>query len=312
MDEPLTPQVLKRHFAGEVTVGAYQLDMHNCVKWLCFDLDPEKLSDARETAQKLLDVMLEKEVERDGVRRPRIWPEAVLLEASRYPDFSYHIWIFFSLPVPAKVAQWLGYRIVELASINPKRVEVFPKQTELQKERPYGNFVKLPLGKHQVSDKWSRLLDPKTFEPLPNDALFEKFGICFSDADIAKISSFESKKDVQMALPAELPVNVKTLTRREEEKIARWLAKHWVEGYRNQLEMFFLGLCLKRGVSRESARRIISAVANLKNDEEKTARLALVDYHYRGRTNIRLKGKAGIRELLGELKHEPRRRIGKS
>jgi len=299
LEAPLTDHVLLDHLQGKITVGSYQLSREGFVKWLCFDLDPEKLSDAREAAQKLLDVMFEEEVEHAGVKRPRIWPKAVLLEASRYPDPSYHIWIFFWLPAPAKVAQWLGYRIVEFASLNPKQIEVFPKQTELTEGRPYGNFVKLPLGKHQAANKWSRLLDPATFEPLPDEVLNQVGGISFSEADLAKITSFEEKKHVQTKLS--IPRNFKPLPNMEEERVIQWLVKYWRRGYRNQLEMYFLGLCLKRGVSHESAKRIIEAVTDRSGDEEKYARLSLVDYHYRNRQHVMLKGKSGLREILGRV-----------
>ena len=200
VDAPLTVSVLQQHLIGELTVGAYQLGLDNTVKYLCFDFDPEHLHDAHAAVQSLLTVLFEKHREAHCVERPRVWPSAVILEASRWPDPSYHVWILFSIPVAAKVARWLGLRCLELAGLNPREVEVFPKQTELSKDRPYGNFVKLPLGKHQAAGKWSRLLNPETFEPLPNEALFDVWGISFSEADIAKIMSFEEKRHVQATL----------------------------------------------------------------------------------------------------------------
>lgn len=300
LEAPLTDHVLLDHLQGKITIGSYQLSREDLVKWLCFDLDPEKLSDAREAAQKLLDAMFEEEVEHDGVKRPRIWPKAVLLESSRYPDPSYHIWIFFWLPAPAKVAQWLGYRIIEFASLNPKQIEVFPKQTELTEERQYGNFVKLPLGKHQATNKWSRLLDPATFEPLPNEILNQVGGISFSEADLAKIMSFEKKKHVQITLA--LPKDYKPLKSKQEERIARFLAKYWRCGFRNRLEMAFLGWAVKRGIAYQSARCIVQRVVGLTCDEEAVARLQLVDYHYKNRLNMasHLLGVSGLKEVVME------------
>ena len=156
--EPLTDEILLKHLSGEITVGSYQLDSCSYVKWLCFDFDPEKLPDPKEAAKQVLAVLLEKEKGEDGIERPRVWPNCVILEASRYPDPSYHIWVLFLIPVKAKVARWLGLRVLEMANLNPKQMEVFPKQNELTPEKPYGNFVKLPLGKHQVEGKWSRIL----------------------------------------------------------------------------------------------------------------------------------------------------------
>ena len=302
IEAPLTDAILESHLKGTATIGSYQLDQNSHVKWVCFDLDPEKLKDPKEAAVKILSVCFEEKEEADGRKRPRIWKKAILLEASRFPDPSFHIWIFFSIAIPAKVAQWLGYRILEFAGLNPKEVEVFPKQTELTADRAFGNFVKLPLGKHQTADKWSRFLDLETFEPLPNEVLLEVRGITFCEADIAEIMRFKEKRGVQIKF--ELPKNFKLLSDREEEHVVQWLQKHWQRGYRNQLEMYFLGLCLKRGVSYESARRVIEEVALRTGDEEKQARLDLVDYHYKNRLNIPLKGKSGLKALVEVLKDE--------
>jgi hypothetical protein len=300
VEQPLTADVLLQHLKGEVTVGSYQLDMDSRVKWLCFDLDPEQLEDAKTTAQKILAVLLEKEVDSEGNETPRVWPNCIVLEASRYPDPSYHIWVLFLLPVRAKVARWLGLRILEMANLNPKNIEVFPKQEELTADRPFGNFVKLPFGKHQTARKWSRMLDFDTFQPLPLEELESKHGLSFSDEDMATLEGMETKRNVQVTF--ELPKAFKPLSDGEEEKAVRFLCKYWREGARNQLEMCFLGLCIKKGVSFESAKRIISQVADRTKDAEKQARLDLVAYHYRSRGNVSLKGSSGIREIIREMR----------
>ncbi|MEM3828597.1 MAG: hypothetical protein QXP36_05235, partial [Conexivisphaerales archaeon] len=284
IDKPLTLNVLADHLVGKQTVGAYQLGLDNTVKYACSDLDPEKLTDPEAAARKILSVCFEKKREADGVERPRIWPHSVVLEASRWPDPSYHIWILFNVQIHARVARWLGMRILELAGLSPKEVEIFPKQTELTPERPYGNFVKLPLGKHQAANKWSRLLDFETFQPIPNETLLECFGISFSEADTAKIMSFKAEKSVQV--PLKLHEFMVSLPNEEEEQAAKFLARYWVRGRRNQLEMAFLGFCIKRGIAYESARRIIERVCDLASDEEKPSRLALVDYHYKNRVGL--------------------------
>jgi len=301
VEQPLTSKIVQQHLEGVETVGVYQLNHESMVKWLCFDLDPEKLEDPKASAQRLLQVCFEKSKEEDEVERPRIWPHSVLLEASRFPDPSYHIWIFFAIPVPAKVARWLGLRILELASLSPKQVEVFPKQSEITKEQPYGNLVKLPFGFHQVERKWSRALDFKTFQPLSSNVLLEKWGLSLSEADLAKILSFEDKRHVQATFV--LPQGNKPLRSREEEKTVRFLVKYWRKGHRNKLELAFLGYCIKRGVSHESAMRIIARVCDLTRDEEKISRLRLVAYHYQNRRSLgsKLVAVSGLREIVRGL-----------
>lgn len=300
VEQPLTDDVLLQHLKGEVTVGSYQLDKDSRVKWLCFDLDPEQLEDAKAAAQKILAVLLETEQDGEGNETPRVWPNCIILEASRYPDPSYHIWLLFLIPVRAKVARWPGLRVLEMANVSPKTVEVFPKQEEITADRPFGNFVKLPFGFHQAARKWIRMLDFDTFEPLPLEELESKHGLSFSEKDMATLEGMETKRNVQVTF--ELPKAFKTLSDREEEKAVQFLCKYWREGARNRLEMYFLGLCLKKGVSFESATRIISQVADRTNDAEKQARLDLVAYHYRNRANVSLKGSSGIREIIREMR----------
>lgn len=302
IEKPLTKDALLQHLKGEITVGSYQLDKDSRVKWLCLDLDPEQLEDAKATAQKILAVLLETETDSEGNETPKVWPNCIILEASRYPDPSYHIWLLLLIPVKAKVARWLGLRVLEIANVSPKTVEVFPKQEEITSDRPFGNFVKLPFGFHQAARKWSHMLDFDTFEPLPLEELEGKHGLSFSDEDMATLESMETKRNVQVTL--KLPKAFKTLSDSEEEKAVSFLCKYWREGARNQLEMYFLGLCLKKGVSFESAKRIISEVADRTNDSEKQARLDLVEYHYRNRLNVSLKGCSGIREIIREMRLE--------
>jgi len=300
VDAPLANDVLERHLKGEITVGSYQLAEDNTVKYLCFDFDPEKLDDPKATVVKLLNILLELKEEEPGKIRPRMWPYAVMLEASRHDDPSFHIWIFFNPCVPAQVARWLGFRCLELAGLNPKQIEVFPKQAELSKDRPYGNFVKLPLGLHRKAGRRSRILDHATFEPLPDETLEIFRGLTFSEHDLAKILSLKSKANVQIKF--NLPTTFKLLSDKEEEKAVRFLCKYWKEGYRNDLEMCFLGFCLKKGVAIESAIRIIEEVVLRTGDNERAARLALIDYHYQNRLATCLKGLSGIREIVGEIK----------
>jgi hypothetical protein len=135
------------------------------------------------------------------------------------------------------VARWLGFRCLELAELNPKQVEVFPKQSELSKDRSYGNFVKLPLGVHRKEGKRSRILDHATFEPLPDEPLERFRGLTFSECDLARTLSLKSKANVQIKF--NLPSTFKPLSDVEEEKTVEFLCRYWKEGRRNDLEMCF-------------------------------------------------------------------------
>ena len=271
---------------------------------MCFDFDPEKLPDPKYATKKVLSSMLDHN-EQAGIRTPIVWGNCIMLEASRYPDPSYHIWVLFQKPIKAKAARWLGLRILEIAGLSPKQVEVFPKQDEVTPDRPFGNFVKLPFGKHQVEGKWSRMLDLDSFEPLPSEELENKHGLSFSEKDLEKLESIEIKKNVQVKFEA--PIASKKLSDKDEEKTASFLARYWQPGYRNDLTLSFCGMCIKQGVSRESVRRIIGEVCERTNTSafDTSEFLQKVDYQFTNRANIRsLKGSSGIREVIEAIKEK--------
>ena len=300
VEKPLTLEVLQQHLEGKVTVGAYQLDAESMVKTLIFDLDLGKLEDPEATAR----TIVEECVSKPEPKKPRFYWKAVLLEASRYPDPSYHIWVFFQpVPVPAQMARWLGLKVLEHANINPKLVEVFPKQDTLTQARPFGNFVKLPLGKHQEHGKWSRFLDLETFEPLPPEVIFEAWGCSFSEADLTKIGKLAEKQHgVQTRISCDVSTDFKDLKSNEEKRIARFLTKYWKEGHRNELCMAFLGWAIKRGISFDSAFRIVDEVVKATDDEEQSQRLEQVKYHYQNRRSMgtSLLGISGLKEIVKE------------
>ena len=292
--QPLTLEIVQDHLAGNRTIGTYLLNRENQVKVGVFDLDP-RIGDPLGVLRRITATCLEK-----GLQR-----HAILPEASRWPDPSYHLWVLCSNPTPAKVIRWLIRKILEATNLDSetiRAVELFPKQSELTETQPYGNLVKLPLGFHRYAKKWSRLLSLDTFDPISPNILCEMYGLSFTEKDVSRVAREKTSWAVQA--PLALPARFKPLPDEEEERAAQFLAKYWKKGYRNELEMCFLGLCLKRGVSFESARNIIQQVCTLtltSRDDEKKA-LDKVDYHYEKRRNVYLKSFRGIRDVIKELK----------
>jgi hypothetical protein len=140
IDQPLTDEVLLKHFRGENTVGTYQLDTEAMVKWGCLDLDGEHVTEAKEKTRRLWHRLVNLGLKSDQI----------LLEESGSEN-SYHIWIFFEEATSAKKAkaflEWVA------RPIDPK-IEVFPKQEKVGEEG-YGNLVKIPLGFHKAAKRWS-------------------------------------------------------------------------------------------------------------------------------------------------------------
>lgn len=169
----ITPCLIIGHLKGETTLGVYQLTEDDTVGWICFDVDPSKVVQPQELAKALT-----------KYSRERWGSRSVLLEASRYPDPSFHVWVFFQ-QIPARVARHMAWSVLDQVKrefeAEGKRaeacgcnsVEMFPKQETL-KDAPegLGNLVKLPLGLHRKYGLWSKLLNPETLSPLPERTLF--------------------------------------------------------------------------------------------------------------------------------------------
>lgn len=139
--KPLDGGVLRRHLAGDITVGTY-VNLVDKARTLVFDIDTGKESEAVSVMQSLL-----------GLDVP---PKSIAKEFSGRKGF--HVWVVLQDYVPAEDLRRLGRAALALARV---KCEVFPKQDEV---RDLGNLVKLPGGLHKVSGERSKWL---TVEPLP-------------------------------------------------------------------------------------------------------------------------------------------------
>jgi hypothetical protein len=131
--ERLTPAVIKRHRAGDITVGTYIVKPPDQARTLVFDIDsPDEAEQDSMVAQlgKLLYTLgLDYGAEYSGGK-------------------GYHLWVVADDYMDAAVLYRLGRGIREEAGY--PALEVFPKQTEV---RDLGNLVKLPGGVHQKTGK---------------------------------------------------------------------------------------------------------------------------------------------------------------
>jgi len=135
----LTDGILQRHLKGEVTIGCFQIQpITNKVKWICFDFDGD-LKEEFEKAKQLFYKL------KEGGFNP-------LMEYSGRRG--YHIWLFIE-PIDVSIAKKFATDV----SKEVKPHEIFPKQNKLENGKKYGCQVKLPLGIHRVSMKWSFLFD---------------------------------------------------------------------------------------------------------------------------------------------------------
>jgi len=131
----LTPDTLRRHLEGEITIGLYAINpATQCSKWVAIDADYE---------DSLADLLkLRFHLSRDGVE--------AAFENSRRGG---HLWIFLAEPLPARDCRIyvcsLALRLgIPVKTGRKEGVEIFPKQDALKPGR-YGNAIRGPLGIHR-------------------------------------------------------------------------------------------------------------------------------------------------------------------
>jgi len=104
--EPVTAQLIRRHFAGDVTGGWPAIDDQKCSRWLCFD------SDVDDGQLDKLESCL-----REWLAHP--------LREGRRPGRDGHLWLFFDQPVKASQLITLGDAMMKEAGV--ANLERFPK-----------------------------------------------------------------------------------------------------------------------------------------------------------------------------------------
>ena len=184
----LEPKHVITHLKGKETLGIYQLGADDTVKWLCLDVDIDKGArmaegvDPRESVQAHTRTLAR-------VLSRLNFPFLVEDSGSR----GYHLWVFFTDPIPANQAMSLG-RWLEAQAEPPEgiHVEVFPKQASV---RTLGSLVKLPLGVHRKTqrrclfvgsnfepyeDQWGALAEVKRLTPQAVDEIIATAGITLS------------------------------------------------------------------------------------------------------------------------------------
>jgi hypothetical protein len=150
---PVSDITIQKHLSGSLTIGAYQFNPENQVKWVCFDIDSHAPKNVVETED---DIKARDEKAETDMKRMcnffKISDVPFLLEKSGSPH-SYHIWVFVN-PVDGMKAKQFGIDVKKETGID---CEVFPKQAQIGKDG-YGNLVKVPLATHQIHKTHSEIL----------------------------------------------------------------------------------------------------------------------------------------------------------
>lgn len=159
VNEPLNPLLLRNHLLGIHTLGIYQLDLANKVKWIMFDLDADKsyLNDFHDPdVRAWIDAALHKAASqlKDILSAYQV---PVNMEFSGYKG--YHLWVLLQDKISAAFARSFAQRVAAQVNLEglPIHIEIFPKQSRIS-ANSYGNLVKLPYGLHRLSGLSSSML----------------------------------------------------------------------------------------------------------------------------------------------------------
>jgi len=153
--KPLSEQFLEEHFQGFITFGIYVLTKSSQCNFICIDIDIPKgqLTDIEfEDPEKKYEHLKDKLIilQKNIIEKLNIGNNAILFEDTG--GRGYHIWIFFEEAIQGKDARKLHYIIKKGIKLD---FEFFPKQSNLNEKRNYGNLIKLPLGIHQKYNRRS-------------------------------------------------------------------------------------------------------------------------------------------------------------
>ncbi len=145
--------LLKRHFGGEIVVGAHSTAADDSCKWLAIDIDCHDDADDPD------------ENRRDALalfnRLRELGFDPLLTESNGKGGF--HLRVLLASPVTARVARRFGLWLLHDVSGDCQRHEVFPKQESVQHtEKKLGNWVRIP-GRHHKRDFWTTVWNGSDF-----------------------------------------------------------------------------------------------------------------------------------------------------
>ena len=141
--KPVTVKLIMEHLQGKYCLGAHPIGEKGECRWIGWEVD---------SAAALPPLRR---------RVASMFPEkAILIHATG--GRSYHIKVFFKHPIRSEDA----YRLARHVAEGLRGVEYFPKQPTVG--RGYGNFMRVPLGRHRKTGRIGVLIRPRSlFEIAP-------------------------------------------------------------------------------------------------------------------------------------------------
>ncbi len=161
--EPLNFYEMKNHLLGKNTLGVYQLDLSNQVKFMALDLDVAKFAQKQYLENsRFKDFVNQGFFEICNQIRCIIdrFEIPVYIENSGFKGF--HLWFFLKEKISAKIAFLFLNKVKAQVDVGkfPIQIECFPKQSKLNPDQ-LGNLIKIPLGIHLKTGNRCWFIDEK-------------------------------------------------------------------------------------------------------------------------------------------------------
>ncbi|MEW6618765.1 MAG: CRISPR-associated primase-polymerase type A1 [bacterium] len=172
---PLGEKEIKAHLSGEQTIGMYLIRADNTVKVMVIDIDVNKKMILKYSLDEEMMKTFDKKTQEDANKISSFCNELGInayIEDSGYKGR--HCWFFFKQPLRASEVRELGMIIMKKVGEPAEGIhrELFPIQNMVSSDG-LGCLIKLPLGKHRVTQKRALFVDYKGI-PYSDQAEFIK------------------------------------------------------------------------------------------------------------------------------------------
>jgi hypothetical protein len=235
--EPVTREVLIRHYRGEITIGVHSISPDNLCLALTADIDAHDETADQEVNWRCAMLTVE------ALREFKLSP----LVCDSNGQGGYHVRQFFKKPIPAAAARWLGELVnsrLQGAGL-PVIEEFFPKQGEVTLQTPYGNWLRLP-GRHHKREHWTRIYEPLSKRWLEGESAAKALIKVAGDAPTLLLKAFgeqEAKSEAPKSNNRVWQSGNGRLDHPEEAKVRAALT-HLPNGDRSYDEWLAVGMAL--------------------------------------------------------------------
>jgi hypothetical protein len=203
--EPVSFNTMKDHLLGNQTIGIYQLDMNNEVKFMAFDIDVLKYAQKQFSENKKFREFIIKSMnEISNHIKALLNPYQIYVNFEWSGSKGYHGWILLKEKMNARIAWLFVNKVVKQITIEgvPIAIEVFPKQGKINSDQ-LGNLIKVPLGIHLKTGEKCWFLDDdykkiESYDSVANLKLSSSTDVINALKDWKNINIEDKKNEIKI------------------------------------------------------------------------------------------------------------------